>query len=392
VGRYVEGCDVCQRYKNQSKTPAGKLMPNVIPEKPWSHILADFITKLPLAQGYDAILVVYDHFSKMAHFIATTEKTSVEGLAKLFRDHVWKLHGLPESIISDRGVQFAVGIMKELNNLLGIQTKLSMAYYPQMDGQMERINQKLEQYLRVFIDHRQEQWPDWLGMAEFVYNNKVHTATKTSPFKANYGQDPKMGFEGKRKGKYKVAEKFIERIRKIQKEAKAVLGKAQEEMKKFANRKRREEEEYRVGDLVLLSTKDLKWQMKGRRSEKLTKHFVGPYKVKGIVSSNAIELELPKSIKIHPVVNVSRVRLYKPQVEGQKKIPPKPVIIEGEKEFEVEKILNKRMIRGEKKFLVRWKGYMVEEDTWENRENLENVKELVEESKREYGEEVKELS
>jgi len=177
-----------------------------------------------------------------------------------------------------------------------------------------------------------------LGTAEFAYNNKVHTATKTLPFKANYGQDPKMGFEGRRKGKYKVVEKFIERIRKIQEEAKAVLGKVQEEIKKFANRKRREEEEYRVGDLVLLSTKDLKWQMKGRRSEKLTECFVGPYKVKGIVSSNAIELELPKSIKIYPVVNVSRVQLYKPQVEGQKKIPPKPVIIEGEEEFEPQSV------------------------------------------------------
>ena len=143
--------------------------------------------------------------------------------------------------------------------------------------------------------------------AEFAYNNKVYAATKTSPFKANYSQDPKMGFEGRRKGKYKVAEKFVERIRKIQEEVKAVLGKAQEEMKKFANRKRREEEEYRVGDLVLLSMKDLKWQMKGRRLEKLTERFVGPYKVKGIILSNTIELELPKSIKIHPVVNISRV-------------------------------------------------------------------------------------
>ena len=162
-------------------------------------------------------------------------------------------------------------------------------------------------------------------------------------------------------------------------------------MKKFANRKHREGEEYRVGDLVLLSTKDLKWQMKGRRSEKLTERFVDPYKVKGIVSSNAIELELPKSIKIHPIVNVSRVQLYKPQVEGQKKIPPKPVIIEGEEEFEVEKILNKRMVQEKEKFLVRWKGYTAEKDTWESRENLENVKELVKEFEREYGEEVKEL-
>jgi len=204
------------------------------------------------------------------------------------------------------------GMMRELNNLLGIQMKLLMAYHPQTDGQIERINQELEQYLRVFINHRQEQWLDWLGTAEFIYNNKIHTATKISPFKVNYGQDLRMGFEGRRKGKYEAAGKFVERMKKIQEEAKAVLGKAQKEMKKFANRRRREEEEYRVGDLVLLSTKDLKWQMKGRRLEKLTEHFVGPYKVKGIVSSNTIELELPKSIRIYPMVNVSRVQLYKP--------------------------------------------------------------------------------
>jgi len=130
----------------------------------------------------------------MVHFIATTEKISAEGLARLFWDHVWKLHGLPESIILDRGVQFAAGMIKEVNNLLGIQTKLSMAYHPQTDGQTERINQELEQYLRVFIDYRQEQWPDWLGIAEFAYNNKIHTITKNSLFKVNYRQDPRMGF------------------------------------------------------------------------------------------------------------------------------------------------------------------------------------------------------
>ena len=129
--------------------------------------------------------------------------------------------------------------MKELNNSLGIQTKLSTAYHPQTDGQMERINQELEQYLRVFIDHRKEQWPDWLGMAEFAYNNKIHAATKILPFKANYGQDPRMGFERRRKGKYEAAGKSIERIKKIQEKTKAVLGKAQEEIKKFANRRRR---------------------------------------------------------------------------------------------------------------------------------------------------------
>ena len=150
-------------------------------------------------------------------------------------------------------------------------------------------------------------------MTELVRNggirvqNKIHTAKKILPFKANYGQNPRIGFKGRRKGKYETAEKFVERMKKIQKKAKAALGKAQEEMKKFANRRQREEEEYRVENLVLLSMKDLKWQMKERRSEKLTEHFVNLYKVKGIVFSNAIELELPKSIRIYPVVNISRI-------------------------------------------------------------------------------------
>jgi len=151
-----------------------------------------------------------------------------------------------------------VEMMRELNNLLGIQTKLLTAYYSQTYGQTERINQELEQYLRVFMDHRQEQWLDWLETVEFMYNNKIHVVTKVSPFKANYSQDPRMGFEGRKKRKYKVAEKFVERMKKIQEEAKAVLGKAQKEIKKFANRKWREGEEYKVGDLVLLSMKDLK--------------------------------------------------------------------------------------------------------------------------------------
>ena len=103
VKRYVEECDSCQQNKNQVAAPAGKLMPNEAPEKPWTHIMADFITKLPLAQEYDTILVVCNQLTKMAHFIPTTDKTLAEGLARLFRDHVWKLHGLPESIISDRG-------------------------------------------------------------------------------------------------------------------------------------------------------------------------------------------------------------------------------------------------------------------------------------------------
>jgi len=112
---------------------------------------------LPLAQGYDSILVVVDRLTKMVHFISTIEKMLAEGLVRLFRDNVWKLHGLPESIILDRGPQFTAGLIRELNRILGIKSKISTAFHPQIDGQMERVNQELEQYLRMFIDHRQEQ-------------------------------------------------------------------------------------------------------------------------------------------------------------------------------------------------------------------------------------------
>jgi len=141
-----------------------------------------------------------------------------------------------------------------------------------------------------------------------------------------------MGFEMGRKGKYKGAEKFVTKMKEIQKEAKAALGKAQEEIKKYTDRKRGEVNKYKVGDLVMLSTKDLKYQIASRRTEKLMERFIGPYRIKKIVLSNTVELELPSTVKIHSVVNVSRIQRYVGQVEGQRKEQPAPVVIEGEEE------------------------------------------------------------
>jgi len=146
--------------KNRAEMLAGKLRPNEVPERLWQHISVDFITKLPMSKGHDSILVVCDRFLKMSHFVATTEKTIAKGLARLFRDNVWKLHELPESVISDKGPQFAAGLTKELNKMLGIETKLSTVYHPQTDSQTERTNQELEQYLRIYVNHRQNNWSE----------------------------------------------------------------------------------------------------------------------------------------------------------------------------------------------------------------------------------------
>ena len=268
----------------------------------------------------------------MAHFVPTTEKTMAKGLARLFRDNVWRLHGLPESIISDRGPQFVVGLMRELNEMLGIKTKLSTAFHPQTDRQTERMNQELEQYLRMFINHHQEQWLEWLGTVEFAYNNKAHSGTKVSPFEVNNGQNPRMGFELRKKGRFEGAERFAKRIEEVQSKAKAALTKAQEEMRRYADRKRGEAIEYKVEDLVLLSTKDLKWQMVRQSSEKLVEQFIGPYKIKAVISSNVVELELLATVRIHLVVNVSQIKWYVDQVDGQRKEAPQPVVVKGEKE------------------------------------------------------------
>jgi len=243
IGRYVEGCNLCQRMKNRTEEIVGKLKLSEILEKLWTYLTVDFIMKLPIVAGKDAILVVCDKLSKMTYFVATTEGISVEGLARLFRDNIWKLHGLPESMVSDKGPQFVVELTKELNRMLGIETRLSMAFHPQTDGQTERMNQELEQYLWFFVDHRQKDWLEGLASAEFAVNNKVYLATKMSLFITNYSRELRMGGDIRKKGKVEKATEFVERMKKVQEEARAALKKAQEDMKRQADRGRKEAED-----------------------------------------------------------------------------------------------------------------------------------------------------
>ena len=242
------------------------------------------------------------------------------------------------------------------------------------------MNQELEQYLRFFIEHRQRDWPEWLAAAEFAINNKVHTATKVSPFMANYGKELRIGGDIRKKGKVESATEFVEKMKKVQEEAGTALRKTQEEMKRSADRGRKETEAWKKRDRVLLSTKDLVF--KERPSKKLMERYVGPYAIEEIVSSNSVKLQLPSSMRIHLVVNVSRIVRYQEQVKGQKKEEGKPVEVEGVEEWEVEKILNKKKIRGVDKYLIRWKGFTAEGDTWERRENLKNAEELIKEFER----------
>ena len=223
----MEGCKICQRMKNRTEVLAEKLKLSKVLEKPQTHLMVDFIImKLLLVAENDTILVICDKLSKMIYFVATTEGTSVEELTRLFKDNIWKLYGLPESIVSDRGLQFAAEITKELNTMLRIETKLLTAFHSQTDGQTERINQELEQYLRFFIDYGQKYWSEQLASAEFAINNKAYLTTKMSLFIANYGRELRISVDLRRKEKIEKATEFAERMRNMQEEVGMVLIKA----------------------------------------------------------------------------------------------------------------------------------------------------------------------
>ena len=226
-----------------------------------------------------------------------------------------------------------------------------------------------------------------MATAEFVFNNKVHTVTKISLFQVNYWRELRMGFDIRKKGKNEKAEEFAREMKERHEEARAVLVRSQEEIKRQADRNRKEAEEYRIGDRVLISTKDFLMELMKRATKKLMEKFIRLYMVKKIVLENVVELELLVSLRIHLMVNVRRIVKYREQVEGQKKILPPSVEVASEKEYEVEEILDRQERRGKTRYLVKWKGYTVEENTWEGLENLKNAMEKVEEFEKERFEE-----
>jgi len=177
IGEYCKACDLCLWTKLQHRKLMGKLHPLPIPENCWDTVSVDFISKLPELHGYDAIMVVVNLTSKCGHFIPTHTTATALGSAQLYLQHVWKLHRLPLSVLFNQSPQFVSQFMHKLYHLLGIKVAASTAYCPQTDGQTEHVNQKLEQYLHVFVNERQDNWDEWLPMAEFAYNNHVHSST-----------------------------------------------------------------------------------------------------------------------------------------------------------------------------------------------------------------------
>ncbi|KAG0160466.1 hypothetical protein PDIDSM_7995 [Penicillium digitatum] len=299
VSDWTKNCHTCRRITPAREVRQGILRQLPVPERAWQDISMDFITHLPLSYGYDAILVVVDRLTKMKHFIHCKGTCNAEEVARLYTRHVWKLHGLPNTVVSDRGPQFVAQFWKHLTKRLRITNLLSTAYHPETDGQTERANAVLEQYLRAYVSYLQDDWSEWLLLAEFTANSHYSESTRVSPFYANYGFHPRIGFEPSQPASHprpETRKKLTEYVR-------AEILSAQARYEEQTNRHRAPARRYRPGQL----------------------------------------LELPASMKIHPVFNVSLLQPAATNpVNGQVTEPAPPVEVEGLEEWEVEDILDSR--------------------------------------------------
>ncbi|KAJ3684022.1 hypothetical protein LUZ61_013186 [Rhynchospora tenuis] len=324
VYQYVKECDNCQQNKVENIKPPGLLQPLPIPEDAWNSVSMDFITGLPKSEGKEIILVVVDRLTKYAHFMSMKHPYKASDVAQLFLENVYKLHGLPQNIVSDRDPVFTSLFWQEIMGTLGVKLNMGTAYHPQSDGQTERVNQCIEGYLRSMLLNQPKQWTKWLSLAEFWYNTNYYSSLKTTPFQALYGYappqlplgvPPKCSVEG-------VGDVLRKRHQWIM-ELREQLKKSQDRMKKFAD-ERRSERKFKVGDWVYLKLQPYRQvTLKGRSNQKLSPRYYGPFEVLEKNGGVAYKLNLPDGSMIHPVFHVSQLRLK--LGEGQVVAPALPV-------------------------------------------------------------------
>ena len=329
----------------------------------------DFIVKLPLSDSYDTILTITDTFSKASIFIPCNETINAEQTAKLYTTYVLPHYGLPHRIISDRDPRFTSVFSRELCRTLGISQNISTAYHPQTDGQSERTNQRLEQYLRIFIDYNQQNWASLLPLAQYTLNAWPNATTKKAPFELILGHIPKV-HQSARPFKSPSVESRLQQLKQARKEAEEALQKATNLTlpTRF--------EPYQIGDKVWLEGRNLTTT---HPSSKLAPRRYGPFPITHVVSRTSYQLKLPSQWKIHDVFHATLLTPYKETaLNGKSYQEPAPDLIDGQPEWEVESILKVRRRQNQLQYLVRWKGFSEAHDSWEPTKNV-HADELVQE-------------
>ena len=364
---------MCQANKPSSQKAAGLLQPLQIPSGKWESVSVDLITALPeTPRGNTAIIVFVDRLTKMTHLVPCKTAISSAEYADVFLREVFAKDGCPKDIVSDRDPRFTSDFFRDVCRQLQIKQNMSTAFHPQTDGQTERMNRTVEDMLRAYVHPSQMDWDLLLPCCEFAINNAYQDSIKTTPFYLNHGEHPRTPATVAISGDSSPI--FVANMHEALEAAQACLHEAQLRMASRTNEHRRHVV-YNVGDFAWLNAKHFRQKFGG--SKKLLHRFYGPFKVLRRIGDNACELELPPSMQVHDVINVS---LLKPYVRGEGEvnhIAPPALLPDGSVQDEVESIIEHQGTGKNRQFLLKWSDSAM--PTWHDESDLKNCKRLVKE-------------
>jgi hypothetical protein len=371
IADYCNDCLRCKKSVAAKHKPYGLLAPLPPPIRAWEEVTFDFITELPISKfsgvTYDAIMVVVCRLTKMAHYIPARADWNGTELAQAWIREIIRLHGVPERIISDRGPLMNATHWETFNHYLNARRVLTSAYHPETDGQTERQNQTLEQYLRIYCTLEQDDWATWISIAEFAYNDSVHATTGTTPFRANLGVDPRSAnwpTMALGEGESPMAEDLASKVLSLQAECKRKIIAVNAYQKEYADKKRLPIP-FKVGDQVLVSNRHVKSK---RPKKKLDWKYVGPGVILAQIGPSSFKVDVPGLDNVHPVFHASLLEPFTKR--GVIPHPNTPITDTlrsyGDDVYEVDELLDRRQNENNQwEYLVKWKGYEEEENSWE---------------------------
>ena len=374
IVQFVTACSICQQAKSEHVKYPGLLQSLPVPDHAWQIVSLDFIEGLPKSATFNCILVAVDKFSKYSHFVPLAHPFTAMDVAEAYMQFIHKLHGLPQSLISDRDRIFTSTLWTTLFRLAGTQLRMSSSYHPQTDGQTERVNQCLETFLRCFVHTCPSQWSKWLALAEYWYNTSFHSALGTTPFEVLYGHKPRyFGLSVNALCESLELSDWLQEREQMQSLIRDHLLRAQARMK-FQADKHRSERSFAVGDWVYLKLQPfVRQSVVTRANRKLAFRFYGPFQILARVGEVAYKFALPATSLIHPVIYVSQLKkALAPSESVQSSLPVFQT--DYSKQPVPSQILDRRFVRKGSKMVeqlqVRWSGPDSQVVTWENGQEL----------------------